>query len=146
MIYQDDAETDEYQPSKGVDRNYLNFKIEKIIKGVLMRTIVHCLDELRLLIGDEILLRELEGILRKHQALHERVRSAGRVEICLNQVIGMVSLREPLPPARIARLASSHSLSQASVYRLCHRLKEIGVPCRAVQILREMDRLQRGIY
>lgn len=111
-----------------------------------MRTITHCFDELISLIGEDLLLRELEGILHKHKALRMRVRSPGRVKSCLKQVIRILPPGESLTPAQIARMASAHSLSQASVYRLCHQLKEIGIPCRAVQVLREMDRLQRGIY
>ncbi|MDD1672459.1 MAG: hypothetical protein LUO82_05625 [Methanomicrobiales archaeon] len=111
-----------------------------------MKTIAGCLDELRSFIGEEILIRELEGILRKHRALHARVRSAGRVEICLNQVLIEVSQRRSVSAAQIARLASSHSLSQASVYRLCHQLKTRGILCRAVQVLKEMHRLRCGIY
>ncbi len=97
-------------------------------------------------IGEEGLVQELEGILRKHERLARRVRKAGRVERCAEQAIARARDTGEPPERSAARAALEKNLSQASVYRMAGLLAEKGMPVKPAAVLREMGRIGRGIY
>jgi len=98
------------------------------------------------LIGEDGLAQELEGILRKHEGIARRERKAGRVERAATLVAGR-SRTGGEPVERLAaRVALEQNLSQASVYRMAAMLAGEGIPLRAAPVLREMERIKRGIY
>ena len=98
------------------------------------------------LIGEEGLADELEGILRKHEGIARRERRAGRVERCAAEVAALArSTGEPVERLS-ARAALAGNLSQASVYRMAGRLGRNGIPISPAHVLREMERIKRGIY
>jgi hypothetical protein len=98
------------------------------------------------LIGEEGLAVELGGILRKHEAIAMRERKAGRVEQCVSEVAARArATGEPVERVA-ARAALDRNLSQASVYRMAGILGEEGIILSAAVVLREMERIKRGIY
>jgi hypothetical protein len=110
-----------------------------------MKNISDLCDQLVTLIGEETLGRELEGILRKHEGIARRQRRPGRVALCVSSLADLI-IRGDLTPRMIARCATSHSLSIASTYRLVQCLHKKGIAIRAVDILREMERMKAGVY
>jgi hypothetical protein len=98
------------------------------------------------LIGEEGLALELEGILRKHEGIARRERKAGRVEQCASEVAARArATGEPVERVA-ARAALARNLSQASVYRMAGILGHEGISLSPALILREMERIKRGIY
>ncbi|MDD1665348.1 MAG: hypothetical protein LUQ32_08315 [Methanomicrobiales archaeon] len=98
------------------------------------------------LIGEDGLVMELEGILRKHEGIARRERKAGRVEQCVSEVAARArATGEPVERVA-ARAALGKNLSQASVYRMGGLLGRDGVPVKPSAVLREMRRIKRGIY
>jgi len=97
-------------------------------------------------IGEDGLALELEGILRKHEGIARRERKAGRVK----KAVALVAARSRAggePVERLAtRVALEQNLAQASVYRMTAMLAAEGIHVRAAQVLREMERIKRGIY
>ncbi len=108
-----------------------------------MKKIYEAISRLRSLIGEETLLRELEGIYTKHQGLSRRTRKPGRVELCARQVL---ESGERVDPFVVAEYVRSWGLSQASVYRLIHILNEGGVHLRAIDVIRASGWKKSGIY
>jgi hypothetical protein len=98
------------------------------------------------LIGEDGLVQELEGILRKHEGIARRRRKAGRVERCAVEVAGLVRTSGEPPARAAARAALERNLSQASVYRMAAILEEEGISLSPAAILREMGRIRHGIY
>jgi hypothetical protein len=95
-------------------------------------------------LGEEVVERELAGILRKHHGLLRRKRSPGRVALALQQVLRDSSGE---PRARIAaKAAIAQSLGPASVYRLLHRMEEQGIPLSGTAVFTEIRRQKKGIY
>jgi hypothetical protein len=95
-------------------------------------------------LGEEVVERELAGILKKHHGLSRRMRSPGRVALALQQV-----LRDNggEPRARIAaKAAVAQGLGQASVYRLTKHLQFHGIHLSGSAVLAEIHRQKRGIY
>ncbi|MDD1676867.1 MAG: hypothetical protein LUQ40_03925 [Methanomicrobiales archaeon] len=95
-------------------------------------------------LGEDVMERELAGILRKHEGLSRRQRSPGRVARALQQV-----LRDTggAPPARIAaKAAIGYSLGPASLYRLLQSLKSHGIHLSGVAVHAEIQRQKKGIY
>lgn len=111
-----------------------------------MRTIPALIEHLSIELGEELLLRELEGILRKHRGLQDRSRKPGQVELCARRVLEEATARKVPLYQTAARLALSYNLSQASVYRLVHRVRQAGTPLKGSLLLREMERQKRGVY
>jgi len=98
------------------------------------------------LIGEEGLVQELEGILRKHDGIKRRERKSGRVGQCASEV-GRIARSSGEPVERLAaRAALVRNLSQASVYRMAAILRDQGIGMTPALVLREMRRIQRGIY
>jgi len=97
-------------------------------------------------IGEEGLALELEGILRKHEGIARRERKAGRVERCAAEVVGLTRATGEPPERAAARAALAKNLSQASVYRMAANLGEEGLSLSPALVLREMERIKRGIY
>jgi hypothetical protein len=111
-----------------------------------MRTIPALIEHLSLELGEELLIRELEGILRKHRGLRDRSRRPGQVELCAKRVREEAAASKVPIYQTTARLALSCNLSQASVYRLVYRVQQAGVPLKGSLLLREMERQKRGVY
>jgi len=104
------------------------------------------IDELSVMLGEDTLISELKGIMKKHMGIRSRRRKAGAVESCAYYVVDRAG-KTGEPPVRIAAEASvQHNLSQASVYRMSTLLigKEINVKGSAV--MREIKRIKKGIY
>jgi hypothetical protein len=95
-------------------------------------------------LGEEVLERELAGILRKHAGIRTRTRSPGRVARALQQVIRNTSGE---PPVRVAaRAVVAQHLGTASIYRLLHGLEEQGIVLSGAMVTAEVQRLRKGIY
>lgn len=97
-------------------------------------------------IGEETLYHELEGILRKHQGLAHRTRKPGRVDRCLTEIRDHTAKGTCPTPRLIAGFVLPYNLSPASIYRLVWALHQLGWELRAVDILREQERLRAGVY
>ena len=104
------------------------------------------LSEVIALIGEEGLALELEGILRKHEGIARRERKAGRVEQCAAEVARTVRASDEPVERVAARAALARNLSQASVYRMAVVLGEQGIVLSPAGVLREMERIRKGIY
>jgi hypothetical protein len=101
---------------------------------------IRCCREL----GEEVMERELAGILRKHAGIRTRTRSPGRVTRALRQVRQNTSGE---PPVRVvARAAVAQHLGTASVYRLLQGLKEQGTELSGSVVIAEIQRIKKGIY
>ncbi|MDD1678999.1 MAG: acyl carrier protein phosphodiesterase [Methanomicrobiales archaeon] len=98
------------------------------------------------LIGEETIYRELEGILRKHQGIAHRTRKPGRVSQCLSTIKDRKEQGMNLTPRMIAGILLQYNLSPASLYRLVRILHLQGEKIRAVDILREQERIKAGVY
>jgi hypothetical protein len=98
------------------------------------------------LIGEETLYHELEGIFRKHQGIACRTRKSGRVDLCLTAIQDRILEGKDLTPRLIAGIVLQHNLSSASIYRLVQALHRKGLELRAVDVLREQERMKAGVY
>lgn len=108
--------------------------------------ILPLVDELTRMLGEDTLISELEGIIKKHNGIRSRTRKKGAVESCAIQVSDRLR-RTGEPPARIAAEAAlRHNLSQASVYRMSALLVEKGVNLKGSAVMREIKRIKKGIY
>ena len=68
------------------------------------------------------------------------------MERCASEVAARVR-RTDEPPERVAaRAALAGNLSQASVYRMASILGKDGMILRPSGVIREMERIKRGIY
>lgn len=95
-------------------------------------------------LGEDVMERELAGILRKHKGLSRRKRSAGRVALAMQQVLRETSGE---PRARIAAKAViRYSLGPASLYRLVQGLRGHGIHLSGVSVQLEIRRQKKGIY
>lgn len=111
-----------------------------------MKKIDEILIILQSLIGEETLLRELEGICTKHQGLSRRTRKPGRVALCAHQIREYREGGGRVDPVYLADCVAAWSLSQASVYRLLCQLRTYGIHVRPVEILRRKEQKNSGIY
>jgi hypothetical protein len=98
------------------------------------------------LIGEETLNHELEGILKKHQGIAHRTRKPGRIDRCLTDIRGCITEGTCLTPRMIATVILPYNLSPASMYRLMGVLRRQGLEFRAVDVLREQERMKSGVY
>jgi hypothetical protein len=95
-------------------------------------------------LGNDVMERELAGILRKHEGLSRRKRSPGRVALAVQQVLRDTGGE---PRARItATAAIRYSLGPASLYRLLQNLKRHGIHLSGVAVRAEIQRQKKGIY
>jgi hypothetical protein len=111
-----------------------------------MKKIEEVLARLQSSIGEETLLRELEGIYSKHQGLSRRTRKPGRVKLCARQIQEFQKRGGRVDLIVVADCAASWGLGQASVYRLIHELEGSGIDFRAVDVIRTKEWKKGGIY
>lgn len=113
---------------------------------IINHEIMRLVNELSETLGEDTLISELEGIMKKHNGIRSRIRKKGAVELCAENVSGRIE-RTGEPPARIAAEAAlRYNLSQASIYRMSALLNDKGIRIKGSAIIREINRIKKGIY
>jgi len=97
-------------------------------------------------IGEETFVRELEGIIRKHEAITRRKRKASRVDVCYQYLMNMYNRGDVITPLHVANVVRPYYLSQASIYRLVEKLQKMSFHIKAVYVLEELKKQRWGIY
>ncbi|MDH7594005.1 MAG: hypothetical protein QHG99_06610 [Methanomicrobiales archaeon] len=107
--------------------------------------IIILVGELTALTGEETVIRELEGLIKKHLSLAHRKGRRNYVEEEAKLLLRIRALGGDITPRVVAERILVRSFGQASLYRLLKRLRTEGVLLKPSHVQREIERLKKGI-
>lgn len=108
--------------------------------------IISLLEELVSITSESTVVKELEGLVKKHRSLTTRRKRSSKVSEEASHLEKAIEAGRMSFPRLIAERALARSFSQASVYRLIRRIRASGVDVKGAEVMREIKRMRQGIY